>query len=93
MAGRTPTRRTLGVLRDRGLSTAIVEKYNAFVGPHGIRQDMFGIIDVVALDHTSGVIGVQSCGNDFSGHYKKLKEDKAVECIDWLKTPGTSFEL
>lgn len=93
MARVTPTRRTLGALRDRGLSVAIVEKFNAFVGPHGIRQDMFGIIDVIALDHTSGVIGVQSCGNQFSEHYRKLTEDKAAECIDWLKTPGTSLEL
>ena len=93
MARVTPTRRTLAVLKDRGLSVAIVEKFNAFVGPHGIRQDMFGIIDIIALDHTSGVIGVQSCGNDFSGHYKKLTQEKAAECIDWLLTPGTSLEL
>lgn len=93
MAGLTPTQRTLRALRDRGLVCAIVEKFNAYAGPHGLRQDLFGIIDVLALDPEHGVIGVQSCGQDFSAHLHKLTEEKAQETSDWLRTPGTSLEL
>ena len=92
MAGLSPTQRTLKALRDRGLRSAIVEKWNQYAGPHGIRQDLFGIIDVLALG-SEGVIGVQACGNSFSQHFRKLTEERAEECIDWLKTPGTSLEL
>jgi len=72
---------------------AIVEKWNAFVGPHGIRQDLFGIIDVIALDPERGVVGVQSCGQSFNQHLDKLLNERTQECIDWLSTPGTSLWL
>lgn len=88
-----PTQRTLRALRSRGLVCAIVEKWNQYVGPHGIRQDLFGIIDVLALDPQSGMIGVQSCGQSFSAHHRKLTEDRYQESTDWLSTPGTSLEL
>jgi len=89
----TPTQRTLRALRSRGLVCAIVEKWNQYAGPHGIRQDLFGIIDVLALDPESGVIGVQACGQSFAAHHRKLTEERFQECLDWLSTPGTSLEL
>ena len=89
----SPTQRTLRALRERGLVCAIVEKFNPYVGPHGIRQDLFGIIDVLALDPQVGVIGVQSTGQDFAGHKRKLLEERHQETVDWLSTPGTSLEL
>ena len=93
MAGLSPTQRTLRELRSQGRVCAIVEKWNAFVGPHGIRQDLFGIIDVIALDPERGVVGVQSCGSSFSEHLDKLLNERTQECIDWLETPGTVLEL
>ncbi len=93
MAGLSPTQRTLRALRDRGLIAAIVEKFNTHVGPHGIRQDLFGIIDVIALDPQTGVIGIQSCGQAFIEHIRKIMEERNQEATDWLRTPGTSFEL
>lgn len=89
----SPTQRTLKALRDRGLMCAIVEKFNPHVGPHGIRQDLFGIIDIIALDSRSGVIGIQSTGQAFSAHLRKLTIEKAMETHAWLSTPGTSLEL
>lgn len=89
----TPTQRTLRALREQGRVCAIVEKFNAYIGPHGVRQDLFGIIDVLALDPERGVVGVQSCGSDFAAHYRTLTVDRAQETIDWLTTPGTSLEL
>lgn len=91
--GLRPTQRTLAVLRDRGMEVAIVEKWNAHVGPHGIRQDLFGIIDILALDGINGIIGVQSCGQAFSEHHKKLTEERAQQTIAWLSTKGCRLEL
>jgi len=85
--------RTLRELRNQGRVCAIVEKWNAFAGPHGIRQDLFGIIDVLALDPERGVVGVQVCGQDWGSHIAKLTEERAQETYDWLSTPGTALEL
>lgn len=93
MAGLSNTQRTLRALRARGLVAAIVERFNQYAGPHGIRQDLFGIIDVLALDPERGVIGIQSCGTAFNQHLQKLIVEKAQETSDWLSTPGTSLEL
>ena len=89
----SPTERTLKALKERGLICGIVERFNRFGGPFGIRQDLFGILDIIALDIEKGVIGVQSTGQDFAGHIKKLTIEKAKESHDWLRTPGTSLEL
>ena len=95
--GKSNTQRTMAELKKRGFKCAIVEKFNAFAarkdGHRGIRIDMFGIIDIIALDFERGVIGVQSTGQDFAGHHRKLTEEKAQECIDWLRTPGAHLEL
>lgn len=89
----TPTQRTLRELRGQGRVAAIVERWNQHAGPHGIRQDLFGIIDVIALDPTRGIIGVQSCGSAFAAHERTILEERTQESIDWLSTPGTVLEL
>lgn len=86
----TPTQRTIRALKSQGCPCAIVEKWNAHAR---IRQDMFGIIDIIALDPARGVVGVQCTGNDFSGHFRKITEEKAKESLQWLETPGTVLEL
>ena len=90
--GLTPTQRTIRELRNQGRVCGIVERWNQHVGPHGIRQDLFGIIDVIALDPQRGVVGVQSCGSSFAAHARKLLDERTQECIDWLSTPGTVLE-
>lgn len=89
----TPVQRTIRELKNRGMTCAIVEKWNAFAGQHGKRQDLFGIIDILALDPQRGVVGVQVCGQDFSQHYDKITCEKAQETLDWLQTPGTKLEI
>jgi hypothetical protein len=89
----TPTQRTLKALKDMGRKCGIVEKFNRFAGPHGVRQDLFGIIDIIALDKEQGVIGVQSCGSAFSEHYKKIIIEHREDTYEWLTTPGTKLEL
>ena len=89
----SPTQRTIRALRDMGRKCAIVEKFNPYVGSHGIRQDLFSIIDILCLDPERGVVGIQSCGSAFSEHYRKMTIEHAQETIDWLTTPGTCLEL
>ncbi len=89
----SPTQRTMRYLRNEGLKCAVVEKFIANAGPFGQRKDLFGIIDVIALDPRRGVLGVQSCGSSFSEHKRKMIEDRAQDCIDWLETPGTALTL
>jgi len=89
-------------LKAQGRICGIVEKYNAHallkdkfgaIKRRGVRQDLFGIIDIIALDFERGVVGVQSTGSDFSGHHKKLTGEKRQACINWLRTPGAVLEL
>lgn len=54
----SPTSRTLRFLRAAGMTVQVVEKWN----PHAnVRQDLFGCIDVVALNNgMPGLLGVQA---------------------------------
>ena len=93
MAGLSPTQRTLRALREHGLVAGIVERFNPYAGKHGLKQDLFNIIDIIALDPVRGVVGVQSTGQDFAGHVRKITEEKSQETRDWLATPGAVLEL
>ena len=63
----------------------IVERFchNNKVGP-GIRSDLFGLFDLVAMHPRQGIIGIQACGNDFAAHYRKITETNAENAIMWL---------
>lgn len=89
----SPLQRTIRELKNNGRRCGIVERWNPHVGPHGIHQDLFGIIDVLALDPEQGIIGIQCCGNDFKAHYRKITEERAQETMDWLQTPSTGLEI
>lgn len=88
----TPTQRTLKYLREEmGCHRCgIVEKWNSYAG---IRQDLFGIIDIIALHHKRGVIGIQSAGTSHSAHLRKMVSDHRDDCKDWLTTPGSTLFL
>ena len=70
-----PTERTLGLLRDLGYWPGIVERWVPNPGSPGggKRRDLYQIIDIIAIK-PSETLGVQSCGQDVSGHVKKLVE-------------------
>ena len=85
MAGLSPTQRTLKAMREQGRLCGIVERFNQYAGPHGIRQDLFGFIDILCLDPADGIIGVQSCGQDYAGHVRKLTEERNEAVFEWLK--------
>jgi len=85
MAGLSPTQRTLKAMREQGRICGIVERFNAHVGKFGIRQDLFGFIDIICLDPTDGIVAIQSCGQSFSDHVKKLTEERNENVYEWLK--------
>lgn len=95
IGGLSPTQRTLRDLRQQGRICAIAEKWNPFGGPInpktarrvGIRKDLFGWIDIVVLDPERGIGGIQSTGQAFSEHVKKLLDSECTEnVIEWLKS-------
>lgn len=81
----SPTQRTIKACKDQGRIVGIVERFNAFIGPHGIRQDLFGFIDIIAIDSESGIVGVQSTGSAFSAHIRKLTEERNEALYEWLR--------
>jgi len=85
MAGISPLQRTLKAMREQGRICGIVERFNTHVGAFGIRQDLFGFIDVIAIDPVNGIIAVQACGSDFSSHVHKLLEERNDIVFEWLK--------
>lgn len=88
----SPTQRTLKELRKRGYKVGIVERWLGFAGQFGKRQDLFGIIDIIAITPEL-TIGVQACGSSFSAHIKKLVEEKNQESYDWLVSPYRALEI
>lgn len=87
--GPSPTSRTLAECRKRGWLAQGVEQ----VVPHTfIKRDLFGCIDLVALDGHPGVLGIQACSNGSAagkgGDMSKRLAKIALECgpaaLRWL---------
>jgi len=85
MAGKSNTSRTLEYLRAEGLECGIVERFNQYGGKFGIRQDLFGIIDIIAIAQ-GRLVGVQSCGQAFSEHDKKIMASEFS--LKWIEAGG-----
>lgn len=82
----SPTQRTIRALKQDGAHCGVVERFNRFVGPHGIRQDLFGFVDLIALS-ADGIIGVQCCaGSGHAAHKQKIMENEIAP--EWLKSGG-----
>jgi hypothetical protein len=70
-------------------SVAIVESMNAYSGH---KSDMFGIIDLVAID-AELTRGIQVCGSDWQPHIRKLQEEGLTASSRWLASPHRTLEL
>ena len=90
--GISPTQRTLKYFKSKGYDTGIVERFIKS-GTFGHRIDLFHIIDLIVLDPNFGIIGVQSCGQAFSEHERKLLIEEKKNTIKWLTTPHTKLIL
>jgi len=85
MAGLSPTQRTLAAMREQGRVCGIVERFNSHVGKFGIRQDLFGFIDIIAIDPVDGIVAIQSCGQSFKQHVDKMIGERNENMYEWIK--------
>jgi len=87
--GISNTSRTLEYIRSRGWVADKVEQFNAYAGKFGQRKDMFGFGDIVAMGEGS-IIAIQSCGQNYAEHDRKITEDEKVAPLAflWLRNGG-----
>lgn len=95
----SPTQRTLKHLRERYPLVAVTEKWN----PHAkVRQDLFGIIDVLAVGDE--IVAVQATsGSNVSARVAKITESAALPILrkanirvlvhGWTKRANGRYEL
>lgn len=79
----TPTQRTLGELKKRGYTSAIVERWNQWAK---VRQDLYGFIDVLAIkEGEPGVLAVQATSDsNVAARITKISALPAAQV--WLKS-------
>lgn len=79
----SPTQRTLAELRRLGYTAQVVERWNQYAG---VRQDLFGVIDVLAI-RQGEILGVQACsGSNHAARVAKImREPKALA---WIEAGG-----
>lgn len=85
MSGLSPTQKTTKYLKEQGRIVGKVESFNPYAGPFGQRKDLFGFIDLITIDPTKGIVAVQSFGEAWSSHVKKLQEERNEEMYEWLR--------
>jgi len=74
----SPTQRTLKRLRDSGdyPLVTIVERWNAWAK---IRQDLFGIIDILAIDSKGNTVGIQvTTKGNMGARVKKITDHEST---------------
>jgi hypothetical protein len=98
----SPTARTLAELRKRGAALVqVVERWNQYAK---IRQDLFGIVDVLAVMPSGKTVAVQSTsGSNVSSRVKKIVESDAIHLLrlagwtvlvhGWRKNSKGRYEL
>ena len=87
-SGISSVMRTLKRLRDDGWLCAVVEHLNPHVK---IRQDLFGIVDILALKPGEGTLAVQVCqGKDKIEHVYKVEMNPK---LDTLVGAGWNVEI
>ena len=91
MGKTTATQRTLAYLREHDWTCQVVEKWVRYGAPKepegtntpgrkspGVRVDLFGFIDIVAIKRGSKILAVQCFTTDWEGHVRKLLDTPAI---------------
>ena len=88
---KSPTARTLEVLRDEGWIAAVVEHWN----PHArCRQDLFGFIDVLAIWGPNTLAVQATSGANHANRRAKLLSEKLRPTVrGWLNGGTRSLEV
>lgn len=89
----SPTARTLAECRRRGWLAGVVERR---LPKQFVTVDLFGFIDIVALDGRPGVLAIQATGETASGNVslrlRKIREERADNARAWLAA-GNRIEV
>ena len=83
----TPTQRTLKKLRDDGYLAAVVERWNSHAG---IRQDLFGVVDVIGIREGETLAVQATSGSNVSARVKKIADSDATPMI---RAAGWKFHV
>ena len=89
--GLSPTQRTLRELRKMGRLVDVCERWipNPKHPGGGFRKDLFGFVDLIVLDPEQGIVGIQSCGQSFAAHLRKIMDSECTDnVIEWLQCGG-----
>lgn len=87
----TPTQRSLARLHAAGWTLVqVVEHFNPHVMPHGIRQDLFGIGDVLAVSGRRTLLVQTTSGSAVPPHMRKMLMSAALPV---LLHAGWEFEV
>ena len=80
----SPTSRSLAYLRKQGALVQVVEHWHRYAKR---RIDLFGFIDLLALDSKPGALGIQTTTQTNVSHrVEKLKTDCAEAMRWWLRS-------
>jgi predicted RecB family endonuclease len=71
----SPTQRSLAELRKRGYRCAVVEKWNGHIQR---RQDLFGVVDVLAIKEGETLAVQTTSGSNVSARVAKIAEAEAT---------------
>ena len=80
----SPTQRSLALLRARGWTVAVVERWNAHAM---IRQDLYGFADLLAHKPGEGIMAVQvTSGSNLAARRSKIQAEPRA--ASWLAAGG-----
>ena len=79
----SPTQRSLKQLRKDGWMVAVVEKWNPHVG---IRQDLFGFADLLAVKDNTVLLVQCTSGDNVAARIKKIQESDPAKY--WASSPN-----
>lgn len=74
----SPTQRSLNYLRDQGYLVAVTEHWNPFAK---IRQDLYGFVDVLAVQEGKTLAIQTTSSSNFSARRKKIVEHKNLPIL------------
>jgi hypothetical protein len=80
----SPTQRALAECKRRGWTAQVVERWNPYAK---VRQDLFGVIDIVALT-PDGIVGIQATGGQGGNHAARVAKIAAEPKAQLWKAAG-----
>lgn len=66
----------------------MVERFLSHAGHFGVRQDLFGLFDLLAVKRHEGIIGIQCFTTAWTEHYEKFFDSNREEAVNWLESGG-----